>query len=162
MKRILSVMLCFVFCAAPGAHAEDYLRIEGALTSLTGYKDAYAAGFAWGRDLPQLLPHMNAEVEFLKGFTRLRGSDDLSYSKTAGFAAFTFPVDPRIVVKGKVGLRYATLDHSGNGGQDNDLGVDFGIGALFTLDRTRRICAEYISSDDNEFSQFLFGLQFAL
>lgn len=161
MKRILPIMFCFIFCAAPGAHAGDYLRIEGALVSLTGYDDAHAAGFAWGRDLPHLLPRMSAEIEFMKGFNKLRGANSLSFSKTAGFAAWTFPVDPRIVVKGKVGLRYATFNRSGNG-QDNDLGVDFGIGALYTLDRARRLSAEYISSDDNEFSQFILGLQFSL
>lgn len=161
MKRILSVLLFGVFFTLPCAYAEDFLRIEGAATSLSGYKEAYAAGFAWGRDLPHLLPRMSAEVEFLKGFTKLRGANTLSFSKTAGFAAFTFPVDRRISVKGKVGLRYATFDASSSG-QDNDLGVDFGFGALFTLDRARRISAEYISSDDNNFSQFILGLQFVL
>lgn len=161
MKNLLPIVLLGAVCAAPCAHAEDYLRVEGAVVSLSGYNDANAAGFAWGRDMPHVLPRMSAEVEFLKGFTKLRGANSVSFSKTAGFAAFTFPVDPRIVVKGKVGLRYATFDTSSNG-QDNDLGVDFGIGALYTLDRARRVVAEYISSDDNDFSQFLLGLQFSL
>lgn len=162
MKRFLLLVFCTCALVAPSAQAEDYLRLEAALVSLSGYDDANAAGFAWGRDLPRQLPHMSAEVEFLKGFTKLRGSNSLSFSKTAAFAAFTYPADPRILAKGKVGLRYSTLDRSGKGGMNNDLGVDFGIGALYILDRTRRLTVDYISGNDNDFSQFILGLQFQI
>jgi hypothetical protein len=113
-----------------------------------------------GRSVPELLPWLNVEAEFLKSFTKLeRDGAQRSFSKTAAFAALVYPVDPRVLIKGKVGIRYAAFTADGTG-SDRDLGTDWGVGALYRWDRTRLLAVEYMTSDYNDFSQLVASVQF--
>ncbi|MBI3775132.1 MAG: outer membrane beta-barrel protein [Gammaproteobacteria bacterium] len=140
--------------------AENYARVLGALASLDGYSDSYALGVSVGRDLPRLAPHLGVEGEFFKSFSKMDGTPgDVTFNKTAAFVTYTYPIELRIYMHGKVGLRYAALKNSVTG-DDSDVGVDWGVGAMFALDHHRNVVLEFITSDENNFSQLALGLQF--
>lgn len=159
MHRIL-VVVVLTFAAGADAHAANYARALGVLASLDGYKDSYAVGVAVGRELPRLLPHLGIEGEFFKSFSKMSGpNSNLTFNKTAVFVTYSYPVEPRIYLNGKVGLRYAAFKDSA-AGNNNDTGVDWGVGALLAFDHKRNVVVEFITSDENKFSQFAVGLQF--
>jgi len=142
------------------ARAENYARALAVLASLDGYKDSYAIGIGVGRDLPRLAPHLGVEGEFFKSFSKMDGkTGDLTFNKTALFATYSYPIEPRIHITGKVGLRYAALKNT-VAGDESDVGVDWGVGALLALDHNRNVVVEFITSDENNFSQLAIGLQF--
>jgi hypothetical protein len=143
-----------------GATAADfYAKPMLALVGLHGYDDAYAVGLGISRPLPQMSPYLGAEVDFLKSFSKLKSnSGDLSFSKVAAFAALTYPLDPRVQIKARVGLRYAAFSGADD---DSDTGVDWGVGALLLLDSLRTVTLEYVTSDENNFTQVIAGLQLA-
>lgn len=158
-QRIFLVSI-LILAAGQSARAENYARVLGALASLDGYSDSYAVGFAVGRDLPRLAPHVGVEGEFFKSFSKMDGSNgDVTFNKTAVFATYSYPIEPRIFIHGKVGLRYAALKNSVTG-DDSDIGVDWGVGTLLALDHNRNVVLEFITSDENKFTQFVLGLQF--
>lgn len=159
MLRTL-VVAVLILAVWPNAHAANYARALGVLASLDGYNDSYAVGVAVGRDLPRLLPHLGVEGEFFKSFSKMSGkTSDLTFNKTAVFVTYSYPVEPRIHINGKVGLRYAAFKDS-VAGSNNDTGVDWGVGALLAFDHNRNVVLEFITSDENKFSQFAVGLQF--
>lgn len=142
------------------AHAENYARAVGVLAALDGYNNAYAAGVSVGRDLPRLLPHLGVEGEFFKSFSKMHSNTgELTFNKTAVFLAYAYPIEPRLYIKGKVGLRYAAFKDTSTG-NDSDVGVDWGIGTLLRLNHNRNVVVEFITSDENNFSQLAVGLQF--
>ena len=83
----------------------------------------------------------------------------VTFNKTAVFMNYSFPIEPRIFLHGKVGLRYAAFKNSVSGA-DSDVGMDWGIGTLLKLDHNRNVVLEFITSDENKFSQLAVGLQF--
>ena len=146
--------------ASHHAHAENYARALGVLATLDGYRSSYAVGVSVGRDLPQLLPHLGVEGEFFKSFSKMDGKNgNLTFNKTAVFATYSYPIEPRIHINGKAGLRYAAFKDTVTG-DSSDVGMDWGIGALLALDHNRNVVLEFITSDENKFSQFAVGLQF--
>lgn len=157
--RILSLVL-LPTAVWHSAHAENYARALGVLASLDGYNNAYAIGAAMGRDLPRLLPYLGIEGEFFKSFSKMHGANgDLTFNKAALFATYTYPIDPRIRLGGKVGLRYASFKNTLNG-DSSDTGMDWSVGTVLVLDHNRNVVLEYITSDENKFSQLAIGLQF--
>ena len=154
------IVVVLTLAAWPNARAENYARVLGVLASLDGYGDAYAVGVAIGRDLPQLAPHLGVEGEFFKSFSKMgSASGAVTFNKTAVFMNYSFPVEPRIFLHGKVGLRYAAFKNSVSG-DNSDVGMDWGIGTLLKLDHNRNVVLEFITSDENKFSQLAVGLQF--
>ena len=159
MLRTL-VVAVLTLAVSHNAHAANYARALGVLASLDGYNDSYAVGVAVGRKLPRLLPHLGVEGEFFKSFSKMRGkTSDLTFNKTAAFVTYSYPVEPRIYLNGKGGLRYAAFKDSVTG-DNNDTGVDWGVGARLAFDHNRNVVLEFITSDENKFSQFAVGLQF--
>ena len=157
--RVLTLVL-LPAAAWHSAHAENYARALGVLASMDGYNNSYAVGAAIGRDLPRLLPHLGVEGEFFKSFSKMHGKNgDLTFNKAAVFATYTYPIDPRIRLSGKVGLRYAGFKNTLNG-DSSDTGMDWGVGSVLALDHNRNVIFEYITSDENKFSQLAVGLQF--
>jgi len=158
LRAIVAVL--FTFLGGQTACAESYARVLGVLASLDGYGDAYAVGVSVGRDLPRLAPHLGVEGEFFKSFSKMDGTTgDQTFNKTAVFATYSYPVESRIFITGKVGLRYAAFKNS-VAGDDNDVGMDWGIGTLLGLDHNRNVVVEFITSDENKFTQLAVGLQF--
>jgi hypothetical protein len=157
---LAAIILASTLLPCSGARADVYAKPLAALVRVDGWSDALAAGVGIGRSVPELTQWLVVEAEFLKSFTKLeRAEAQRSFSKTAAFAALVFPVDPRVFIKGKVGIRYASFDADGSGG-DRDLGADWGVGALYLWDRSRMIALEYMTSDYNDFSQLVAGVQF--
>lgn len=162
MYLTVRVLIFVLFPAAAwhSAHAENYARALGVLASMDGYNNAYAVGAAMGRDLPRLLPYLGVEGEFFKSFSKMHGKNgDLTFSKAAVFATYSYPIEPRIRLSGKVGLRYVSFKNTLNG-DSSDTGMDWGVGTVLALDRNRNVVFEYITSDENKFSQLAVGLQF--
>ena len=156
----LLVVVALTLAAWPSARAENYARVVGVLASLDEYKDSYAIGVGVGRDLPRLAPHLGVEAEFFKSFSKMDGkTGDLTFNKTTVFATYSYPIETRIHINGKVGLRYAAFKDT-VAGDSSDVGVDWGIGALLALDHNRNVVLEFITSDENKFSQLVVGLQF--
>lgn len=142
------------------AHAENYVRALGVMATLDSYTSSYAVGVSVGRDLPRLLPHLGVEGEFFKSFSKMHGPNgNLTFNKTAVFATYSYPIDPRIHITGKAGLRYTAFKDTVSG-DSSDVGMDWGIGTLLALDHNRNVVLEFITSDENKFSQFAIGLQF--
>lgn len=162
MFLITRALIIFMLTAIAGhhAHAENYVRAMGVLASLDEYSASYAVGVSVGRDLPQLLPHLGVEGEFFKSFSKMDGKNgDLTFNKTALFATYTYPLEPRIRIFGKTGLRYAAFKDTA-AGDSSDVGMDWGIGTVLALDHNRNVILEFITSDENNFSQLAVGLQF--
>lgn len=154
------VVVVATLAAWPNARAENYTRVLAALASLDGHSDAYALGVAVGRDLPRLAPHLGVEGEFFKSFSKMNSSNGaVTFNKTAVFINYSYPLEPRIFIYGKVGMRYAAFKNSARG-DDSDVGVDWGVGTLLAFDHNRNVVLEYLTSDENNFSQLALGLQF--
>lgn len=159
MHRTLAAAV-LALAAWPNAHAANYARALAVIASLDGYQDAYALGAGVGRDLPRVMPYLGVEGEFFKSFAKLDGkSGDRTFNKTAVFMTYSYPVEPRIQINGKVGLRYVAFKDT-VAGSSSDAGVDWGVGALLALDHNRNVVLEFITDDENKFSQFAVGLQF--
>ncbi len=160
------LLTTFLALLIPIAHGQDGFVVKpfAALVSMDSYTNGVAAGIGIGWPLPYFSQYMTAEAEYMKSFARMESSSGRrSFAKGAIFAALTYPFDPRIHFKGKVGLRYATYENSGTGDAGgNDIGGDFGLGAQVLLDNLRTVEIEYITSDENRFSQFLVGLRLKL
>jgi len=154
------IVVFFTLAGWQNACAENYARVLGVVASLDEYKDSYAVGVGVGRDLPRLAPHLGVEGEFFKSFSKMDGkTGDLTFNKTAVFATYSYPIETRVHLHGKVGLRYAAFKDSVAGDSSN-VGVDWGIGTLLVLDHNRNLVVEFITSDENKFSQLAIGLQF--
>lgn len=151
MRRLL--FACALLTGTSANAVEFYVKPMVSLVDMSGYDNGYALGLGIARPLPQLTPYLSAEAEFLKSFSQLRNNDGkVSFSKTAVFAALTYPFDPRVQIKGKAGIRYATFSGAND---DNDIGMDWGAGALLLLDNLHTISFEYIVSDENDFTQLV-------
>jgi hypothetical protein len=158
-RLLLTLML---FLLAPAAHAAAGFVVKPfvALVTMDEYKDGIAGGLGLSWPLENLSRYLTAEAEFMKSFARMESSSGKrSFSKTAVFGALTYPFDPRVQFKGKVGIRYAAYESSGADSSGNDVGADFGVGAQLLLDNLRTIELEYITSDENRFSQLMLGLR---
>lgn len=144
------------------AHADDYLLIRAAVAGADGFNQDYAAGIGFGHTLYHLIPHFAVEGEFLKSFSKMKSSAaHRTFAMTSVNGVFTYPMDQRLSLKGKFGLRYASIkDDTGTDTQNsNDTGTVYGIGVLYALDRTRELATEYVTSDANNFYQLIVGLQ---
>jgi hypothetical protein len=159
--RLLSILILGML--SPAAHAANDFVVKPflALVTMEEYKDGIAAGLGLGWPLENFTRFLSAEVEYMKSFARMEStSGKRSFSKTAAFAALTYPFDPRVRFKGKIGFRYATYKDTGAGsGSGDDVGADFGVGVQLLLDSLRTVEVEYITSDENDFSQALVGLR---
>ncbi len=158
--RLLGLLFLSATSLTAPAATDFVVKPFGAIVKMQGYEDGVAAGLGVSWPLRQLTPYLSAETEFMKTFSRLEGdAGNLTFSKVAAYAALTYPFDPRVQLKGKVGFRYAALKESGSGGNSSDTGADWGVGVQLLLDNLRSIELEYITSDENNFSQMLVGLR---
>jgi hypothetical protein len=165
MNRIVCALiaaLCVTQFSA--AHADDYVTLRAAVAGIDNYKQDYAAGIGLGHSLAHLIPHFALEGEFIKSFSQMKSTAaKRTFAMTSVFGVFTYPLEQRFLIKGKYGLRYASFkdkDKASTGiTNSSDTGSAYGLGALYALDRTRELSAEYVTSDTNDFYQFVVGLQ---
>lgn len=157
--RLICCLLVTTVASSVHATADFIVKPFAAVVTMDGYDNGIAAGLGISWPLRQLAPYLTAEAEFMKSFAKMDGNDtDRAFSKVGAYGALTYPFDPRVNIKGKLGFRYAAFKDSGSD-SSSDTGVDWGAGLQLLLDSRKTVEFEYITSDENNFSQWLAGLR---
>ena len=174
MRKALIFIIFFTEIGSEAvAEPQYYAKAFAARASMDTYSSGVAAGLGFGKKLYQFIPHFVVEGEVSKSFSSLKlkqatNPTKRSFTDAAVFGAFTFPVNYRYAVKGKLGFHYVSIsdkvtDNTNNTSTRNnshDAGLEAGVGLVVTLDPRKDIVMEYTTNDTNDFSQLMLAFQF--
>ena len=146
------------------AESGDYVNAQLAIADVDGFSDGLAVVASYG--IPMRDVHKNFSVEGEFTFTLIdpdRPGIEVSYFTLAGYGVYTHPVDDNFKLRGRLGLLYedvdVTLPGTGISASDGDIGLSFGFGVTYKLDKQMNLIAEYtiIESDISHLSA---GIQY--
>lgn len=151
------------------AQTDYYVKPLLAITQMENYTEGLAIGMAWAKNLYHYLPHTAVEGEIIKSFTTISPTNDdstntkRSFTKTAIYAILSYPLDPRLSIKGKLGLYYTAFEDRTGDAKSNSsadgISLEIGTGLLIRLDRHKDLVVEVLTNSANATYYLTAGLQ---
>lgn len=182
MNKVAAAIIGAVAMAgvATTAQAANYASVQLGMADVSGMDSGTAIIGTLGMPMPEVHKNFAFEAEITKALSKPKHTESFSfggqnytikaeadYFTLAGYGVMTFPINPQVDLRGRIGLLYESVkvtikdDFFGTSasGSDSEIGLAFGFGGTYKLSSTRKVIVEFtqIESDITHLSA---GVQF--